>query len=122
METPEGEKIVLEYKWKFKSYIYFGACDVNIDELTTDIIMAGEKEPLENFDEISKVLELNNQNDFFVYPKDFGMPLSSINQSGFDILDSYDFTYKDVDDVYSYVYCSKWKQTFPDGVQKTFKK
>jgi hypothetical protein len=122
METPEGEKIVLEYKWNFKSYIYYGACDVNIDELTVDIIKAGEKEPLENFDEISKVLELNNQNDFFVYPKDFGMPLSSINQSGFDILDSYDFTYKDVDDVYSYVYCSKWKQTFPDGVQKTFKK
>ena len=113
------------YNWhnlSIKSYIYYGACDVNIDELTVDIIKAGEKEPLENFDEISKVLELNNQNDFFVYPKDFRMPLSSINQSGFDILDSYDFTYKDVDDVYSYVYCSKWKQTFPDGVQKTFKK
>ena len=119
MVTLEGEEVVLEYKWSFKSYVYFGACDVNIDELTADIIMAGEKEALENFNEITKVLKLENQYDFFVYPIDFGMNLKSINQNGFNILDSYDSTFLDVDDVYSFVYCSKWKQTFPDGIEKT---
>ena len=120
MVTLEGEEVVLEYKWNFKSYVYFGACDVNIDELTADIIMAGEKEALENFNEITKVLKLENQYDFFVYPIDFGMNLKSINQNGFNILDSYDSTFLSIDDVYSFVYCSKWKQTFPDGIEKTF--
>ena len=120
LETPEGEKIDFVYEWKFSLNIYYGICDESIEELTADIIKSKDAKLVKSFEDLEVELKPNNQYDLIAYPSIYNA-LTSVSQNGFNILDSYDKKDLMIDEINYLLYCSKWKQTFPEGTKKIFK-